>query len=78
MTTSSAHAHGPAPTSGPEQTECAYRPSAAAAVRSNDGSWEACWDEPDGQGGEVRKFRNGFQSQQGALEHARRVETATR
>jgi hypothetical protein len=61
-----------------EQRECAARPSAAAAVKAIDGSWEACWSEPDGHGGSTRKFKDGFQTQDAALAHARRVEMALR
>jgi len=59
------------------ETECAFRPSEAHAVRLDDGTWEARWSEPDGRGGTWPKTKAGFNSEERARAFARRVELAT-
>src|SRR5258708_24924498 len=44
------------------ETECAFRPSEADAVRVVDGTWEARWAEPDGPRGGCAKPEPGVHS----------------
>ncbi len=62
----------------PVNTECAFRLSGAAAVRSDDGSWEARWGAPDGRGGQRQKTKAGFATEEQALAHARKLELIER
>jgi len=59
------------------ETECAFRPTEAHAVRLDDGTWEARWSEPDGLGGTWPKTKAGFKSEERSRAFARRVELAT-
>jgi len=59
-------------------TECAFRPSNAAATRGNDGLWDAVWYAPDGRGGETQKRKTGFHSEAEAVAHAKKLEMVER
>lgn len=59
-------------------TECAFRPSNAAATRGSDGLWDAVWYAPDGRGGATQKRKAGFHSEAEALAHAKKLEMIER
>lgn len=61
-----------------EEQDCAVRPSTAGAVRAEDGTWTACWQVSDRRGGVTGKERPGFDTEEAAVAHARRVEMVER
>lgn len=59
-------------------TECAFRPTQASAALAQDGTWEARWGQPDGQGGLRQKSKAGFATEAQALAHATKLELVER
>jgi hypothetical protein len=69
----------PDPESTPiPETECAYRPSTATAIRTDDGLWSVCWREPNGRGEYRQKFKSGFGTEAEALTFGEKVELISR
>jgi hypothetical protein len=64
---------------GPDEVQdCAARPFTTGAVRAGDGTWTAYWQISDRRGGMTRKERSGFDTEEAAVAHARRVEMTER